>query len=98
MIGATAFSSTSLTKWFQSNFTTPQEHEAAIDRLLRSWAFLAVTVHVLAIGDRHNDNLIITSDGRVTQIDAYHCCLWAYRKTYHGKESSLGAQPAIAHF
>ena len=61
-----------ITKYLQEHNPEPADFEAALDTFMRSAAASCVATCVLGIGDRHNDNIMITSDGRLFHIDFGH--------------------------
>jgi hypothetical protein len=63
-----AFSKTPLAKYLRDH-NSEEKHKAAVDRFLRTTAASCVATYVLGVGDRHNDNIMVTHDGRLFHID-----------------------------
>ncbi|OQR87150.1 phosphatidylinositol kinase [Achlya hypogyna] len=67
-----AFNDVSFMDWIQANNGDARSHRLAVDLFLRSCAGYCVATYVLGIGDRHNDNIMITKQGRYFHIDFGH--------------------------
>ncbi|CAK4644939.1 hypothetical protein LEN26_006542 [Aphanomyces euteiches] len=67
-----AFDDTSFASWIFANNGDPRSYKTAVDLFLRSCAGYCVATYVLGIGDRHNDNIMMTKQGRYFHIDFGH--------------------------
>ncbi|RLN65676.1 hypothetical protein BBP00_00002690 [Phytophthora kernoviae] len=59
-------------EWIHANNPDARSHKAAINLFSRSCAGYCVATYALGIGDRHNDNIMISSSGRYFHIDFGH--------------------------
>jgi len=69
---AALFKSDSLANWVRSHNPSDEEYRVAVDNFIRSCAGYCVATYVLGIGDRHNDNVMITKSGKLFHIDFGH--------------------------
>ena len=62
--GATAaFREDPIANWLRENNPTDSEYKNAVESFIVSCAGYCVATYVLGIGDRHNDNIMITKQG-----------------------------------
>ncbi|XP_066919468.1 phosphatidylinositol 4-phosphate 3-kinase C2 domain-containing subunit alpha-like [Clytia hemisphaerica] len=64
-----SFKDDSLILWLQRFNTTEQDYHRAIDNFTYSAAGYCVATYLLGIGDRHNDNIMLTKNGHLFHID-----------------------------
>lgn len=58
-----------LNNWLARQNTSEFQYKAALENFRRSCAGWCVATYVLGIGDRHNDNILMTTNGHVFHID-----------------------------
>ncbi|CAD5121049.1 DgyrCDS9590 [Dimorphilus gyrociliatus] len=63
------FQENSILKWLQLQNNQQIHFEQAVDNFLKSCAAYCVAMYVLAVGDRHNDNIMIKKSGQLFHID-----------------------------
>ena len=64
-----SFKDNSIATWLQKYNTSELEYEQAVNNFTCSCAGYAVATYVLGIGDRHNDNIMLTTGGLLFHID-----------------------------
>lgn len=67
-----ALQNTTLKKFLQSHNEDPMAYTAARERFAASCAACCVATYVLGIADRHNGNIMLSTDGRLFHIDFGH--------------------------
>ncbi|KAL3084827.1 hypothetical protein niasHT_031712 [Heterodera trifolii] len=58
-----------LNEWLARQNPSEFQYKAALENFRRSCAGWCVATYVLGIGDRHNDNILVTTNGHVFHID-----------------------------
>ncbi|XP_069085946.1 phosphatidylinositol 4,5-bisphosphate 3-kinase catalytic subunit gamma isoform [Pleurodeles waltl] len=67
-----AFKDEVLNQWLKEKCPIDEKLHAAVERFVYSCAGYCVATFVLGIGDRHNDNIMITESGNLFHIDFGH--------------------------
>lgn len=72
VIKAELLDSSVFTVWLREHNRSQEEFTAAVHKFVLSTAGYIVATYVLGIGDRHNDNVMMTEDGKCFHIDFGH--------------------------
>lgn len=73
VVGSTgAFKDEILHQWLREKCVSDDKFQQAVEKFLYSCGGYCVATYVLGIGDRHNDNIMITESGNLFHIDFGH--------------------------
>ncbi|XP_053270615.1 phosphatidylinositol 4,5-bisphosphate 3-kinase catalytic subunit gamma isoform [Pleuronectes platessa] len=73
VVGSTgAFKDEILYQWLRDKCVSEDKFQEAVEKFLYSCGGYCVATYVLGIGDRHNDNIMITESGNLFHIDFGH--------------------------
>ncbi|XP_037569711.1 LOW QUALITY PROTEIN: phosphatidylinositol 4-phosphate 3-kinase C2 domain-containing subunit alpha-like [Dermacentor silvarum] len=64
-----AFNNRTITDWFWKHNPSRAQYQAAVDNFIKSCAGCCVATYVLGVGDRHNDNILLSTSGHMLHID-----------------------------
>eukprot|EP01107_Rhizomastix_libera_P017606 TRINITY_DN859_c0_g1_i8.p1 TRINITY_DN859_c0_g1~~TRINITY_DN859_c0_g1_i8.p1 ORF type:complete len:953 (-),score=218.79 TRINITY_DN859_c0_g1_i8:43-2901(-) len=64
-----AFNEKAISLWLHEMNPSESDYQFAVDNFTRSCAGYCVATYVLGVGDRHNDNILLTKTGRMFHVD-----------------------------
>ncbi|XP_069499380.1 phosphatidylinositol 4,5-bisphosphate 3-kinase catalytic subunit gamma isoform-like [Ambystoma mexicanum] len=70
--GTQVFKDDALHSWLRTECKIEEKYYEAMERFVTSCAGYSIATYILGIGDRHNDNIMITNQGNLFHIDFGH--------------------------
>ncbi|XP_078517955.1 phosphatidylinositol 4,5-bisphosphate 3-kinase catalytic subunit gamma isoform-like [Lissotriton helveticus] len=70
--GTQVFKDDALHTWLRTQCQIEEKYYEAMERFVTSCAGYSIATYILGIGDRHNDNIMITDQGNLFHIDFGH--------------------------
>ena len=69
---AAAISKIPLQRWLLKHNPTDEEYETAVRKFTHSCAGYSVASYILGLGDRHNDNIMVTKAGQLFRMSIFN--------------------------
>eukprot|EP00767_Chilomastix_cuspidata_P003672 gnl/Chilomastix_cuspidata/3795.p1 GENE.gnl/Chilomastix_cuspidata/3795~~gnl/Chilomastix_cuspidata/3795.p1 ORF type:complete len:1275 (-),score=337.55 gnl/Chilomastix_cuspidata/3795:877-4701(-) len=82
-----AFSEKPVDSWLRAQNRADAQYACALENFVASCAGACVFTRVLGVGDRHNDNVLLSADGVLFHIDFGHF-LGNFKKKFHVKRET----------